>query len=123
MSLYDKLGGEDAVAQAVDLFYKKIIEDDRVNGFFEGVDMGKQIRMQQSFVSMALGGPNKYSGRAMKEAHQRLVSEKGLNEDHFDIIVSHLGAALKDLGVKDDLIGQAAEVVNSVRDQVLGRQG
>jgi len=40
-SLYEKIGGEGAVNAAVDIFYRKVLADDRINRFFEGVDMEK----------------------------------------------------------------------------------
>ena len=41
-SLFDRIGGEAAVNAAVDIFYRKVLADDRINQFFEGVDMDKQ---------------------------------------------------------------------------------
>ncbi len=45
-SLYQRLGGEAAVTQAVDVFYKAIMADPELAPFFEGVDMAKQRRKQ-----------------------------------------------------------------------------
>lgn len=118
--LFEQLGGEAAVKAAVDGFYKKVLADDRVNGFFKGVDMDRQRRMQTEFLTFAFGGPNKYEGKDLRAAHAHLVA-KGLNDSHFDIILEHLGATLKELGVKDELIQQAADVANSVRNDVLGK--
>lgn len=119
-SLYDQLGGEKAVDAAVDLFYKKVLADDRVNGFFKGVDMTRQHAMQKGFLTFAFGGPNNYAGRDLRAAHTHLV-QRGLNDSHFDIIIEHLGAALTELGVKPDLIQKAADVANSVRKDVLNK--
>lgn len=38
-SLYQQLGGSAAIDQAVDIFYRKMLSDDRVAGFFDDVDM------------------------------------------------------------------------------------
>ncbi|MCI5162797.1 MAG: group 1 truncated hemoglobin [Candidatus Electrothrix sp. AX5] len=119
LSLYEQLGGEKAVDAAVDLFYKKVLADSRVNGFFKGVDMERQLRMQKGFLSFVFGGPIHYSGKNLRAAHAHLVA-KGLNGTHFSIIVEHLGATLKELGVKDELVQQAAKVANSVRNDILG---
>ncbi|CAK8720534.1 MAG: hemoglobin [Candidatus Electronema aureum] len=119
-TLYEQLGGEKAVDAAVDLFYKKVLADDRVNGFFKGVDMDRQRAMQKAFLTFAFGGPNAYAGRDLRTAHAHLV-QKGLNDSHFDVILEHLGAALKELGVKDDQIKKAADVANSVRKDVLNK--
>lgn len=119
-SLYEKLGGRDAVNAAVDIFYRKMLSDDRVSGFFDNTDMDKQIDKQKAFLTMAFGGPNNYTGRDMASAHKHLV-EKGLTDKHVDIVIEHLGATLKELGVPDDAIAQVAGIANSVRDQVLNR--
>ncbi|CAK8711910.1 Group 1 truncated hemoglobin [Candidatus Electrothrix laxa] len=119
-TLYEQLGGEPAVTAAVDGFYDKVLADDRVNGFFEGVDMDRQRAMQTAFLTFAFGGPNSYEGKDLRAGHAHLVA-KGLNDTHFDIILEHLGSTLKELGVKDELIQQAAGVANSVRDDILGK--
>lgn len=119
-SLYEQLGGAPAIDAAVKGFYKKVLADSRVNGFFKGVDMNRQIAMQKAFLTFAFGGPNTYQGRDLKAAHAHLVA-RGLNDSHFDVIVEHLGATLKELGVKDELIKHAADVANSVRGDILGK--
>jgi len=119
-SLYDQLGGEEAIDAAVDKFYEKVLADDRVNGFFKGVDMDRQRAMQKAFLTFAFGGPNAYEGRDLRAAHAHLVA-RGLNDTHFDVILEHLGGTLKELGVKEDLIKHAADVANSVRDDVLNK--
>ena len=83
--------------------------------------MKRQAGMQKAFLTFAFGGPNNYSGRGLKAAHAKMVEEMGLNDSHFDAVVELLGATLTELGIADDLIGQAAAVAESVRDDVLGR--
>lgn len=121
MSLYEQLGGEPAMDAAVTLFYSKVLDDPRVNGFFKNVDMDKQRQMQKTFLTLAFGGPSNYSGKGMAEAHQKLV-DRGLNDGHFDVIIEHLGATLQELGVAAPLIGQAAGIAESVRDDILCRK-
>ncbi|MCG8537338.1 MAG: group 1 truncated hemoglobin [Pseudomonadales bacterium] len=120
-TLFEQIGGEAAVDAAVDLFYKKVLADERIKHFFEGVDMEKQHRMQKGFLTFAFGGPNNYSGKGMAAAHRKLVAEKGLDDSHFDAVMEDLGATLKELGVPDNLIGEAAAIAESVRGPVLGR--
>jgi hemoglobin len=119
-SLYERIGGEAAVNAAVDLFYRKVLADDRINHWFEGVDMDKQAAKQKAFITLALGGPNNYSGKDMRDGHAHLVA-KGLNDADFDAVVEDLGATLTELGVPADLIGEAAAIVESTRNDVLGR--
>lgn len=120
-TLYDKIGGEAAVNAAVDLFYDKVLADERIKHFFEGVDTEKLNRMQRGFLTFAFGGPNNYSGKGMAAAHRKLVEEKGLDDSHFDAVVEDLGATLVELGVPNELIAEAAGIAESVRDAVLGR--
>ncbi len=121
MSLFEELGGRAAVDAAVEDFYARVMADGRINHFFAGTDMKKQRAKQKMFLTYAFGGAPAYSGDSMRRAHERLVKEQGLNDEHFDIVVGHLGATLKDLGVADPLIARAAEVAESVRDDVLNR--
>lgn len=120
-SLYEQLGGEAAVSAAVDKFYDKVLADDMLKPFFEGVDMNLQRAMQKNFLTFAFGGRRTYAGRDLRSVHARLVKEKGLSDQHYDRVLEHLRATLKELGVKDDLAEQAIGVANSVRNEVLGK--
>lgn len=122
MSLYEELGGEAAVTVAVDVFYKKVLADERLSRFFAGVDMDRQRDKQRSFLTVALGGPNKYTGRGMRMAHASSVA-RGLSDEHFDAVVSHLAATLRELGVPEAKIAEAGAIVETTRDQVLCRPG
>lgn len=119
-SLYERIGGEAAVNAAVELFYRKVLNDYRINRFFDDADMDKQIAKQKAFFTMAFGGPNNYTGQDMRNAHAHLV-KAGLNEDHFNAVMEHLGATLTELNVPSDLIAEAAAIAESTRNDVLGR--
>ncbi len=119
-ALFEKIGGEPAVNVAVDIFYRKVLADDRVNGFFDDVDMERQAAKQKAFLTMAFGGPNNYTGADMRRGHAHLVT-RGLNDQHFDIIVEHLGATLRELNVAEANIAQVAAICESTRKDILGR--
>ena len=119
-TLYEQLGGEAAVDAAVDIFYTKVLADDRINSYFEGVDMDTQASKQKAFLTVAFGGPNNYSGRGMRNAHAKFVKQ-GLNDTHFVAVVENLGLTLKEMGVADELIKQVAAVAETTREDVLGR--
>ncbi len=119
-SLYEKLGGEPAVNAAVDIFYRKVLADDTINDFFEGVDMEKQAAKQKNFMTMAFGGPNNYTGEDMRKGHAHLV-ERGLNDEHFDAVGGHLKSTLEELNVADELIAEVLAIVETTRNDVLGR--
>lgn len=119
-SLYDRIGGEAAVNAAVELFYRKVLGDYRISRFFDKSDMEKQIVKQKAFFTMAFGGPNNYSGQDMRDGHAHLV-KMGLDDSHFDAVMEHLGATLVELNVPEDLIGEAAAIAESTRNDVLGK--
>ena len=119
-SLFEALGGAAAVDAAVDAFYRKVLTDDRISHFFEGIDMDKQHAKQKAFLTMAFGGPHSYTGKDMRDGHANLVA-KGLNDSHFDAVVEDLGATLKEMGVADELIGQVAAIAETTRNDVLGK--
>lgn len=120
LSLYERIGGEPAVNAAVDIFYRKVLDDYRINRFFNNADMDQQIAKQRAFFTMAFGGPNNYTGKDMRNAHAHLV-KMGLNDSHFDAVMEHLGATLVELNVPQDLIAEAAAIALSARDDVLGK--
>ncbi|MCX7088981.1 MAG: group 1 truncated hemoglobin [Methylococcales bacterium] len=119
-TLYERIGGEAAVNAAVELFYRKVLSDHRINRFFANTNMDEQIAKQKAFFTMAFGGPNTYTGTDMRNAHAALV-KRGLDDSHFDAVMEHLGATLQELNVPADLIGEAAAIAESVRNDILGK--
>jgi hemoglobin len=120
LSLYQRLGGAAAVEAAVDVFYGKVLADPLLQRFFAGTDMQRQRQMQKAFLTLAFGGPNRYSGRGMREAHARPVAA-GLGDREFDAVVGHLASTLTGLGVAPAQIAEVAAIAESVRKDVLGR--
>jgi hemoglobin len=120
-SLYERIGGEAAVMAAVEIFYKKVLADDLTRRFFEALDMPAQIRKQVAFMSWAFGGPTEYKGRPLREAHAKLVGDKGLSDLHFAAVARHLEDTLRELGVEQALIAEALGIVGSVKNEVLNR--
>ncbi|MDH5545920.1 MAG: group 1 truncated hemoglobin [Gammaproteobacteria bacterium] len=119
-TLYDRLGGEAAVNAAVDIFYRKVLADDRINHWFENTNMEKQAAKQKAFLTMAFGGPHSYTGKDMRDGHAHLVA-KGLGDVDFDAVIENLGATLQELNVPQDMIAEAAAIAESTRNDVLGR--
>jgi hemoglobin len=115
-SLYEKVGGEEAISKVVDYFYSELVlKDDTVNQFFTETDMEKQRVHQTKFISFALGGPNQYSGQSMAKAH------KGMNLQpvHFNAIERHLHDALAHFAVSEADIDTALTKVASLKDDIL----
>lgn len=120
MSLYEELGGQSAVDAAVDVFYRKVLADDRISQFFDDVDMDVQIGKQRAFLTMAFGGPNNYTGKDLRAGHAHLV-KRGLNGDHFQAVAENLVAALQELNVPQPLIDQVVTIAVGARADVLNQ--
>jgi hemoglobin len=109
-TLFEKLGGKPAVDAAVDKFYEKVLADDRIKHFFEGVDMNQQRQHQRAFLTYAFGGSANYDGKTLRAAHQNLVINQGLGGEHFDAVIENLVTTLKELGVSDELIAEVGAI-------------
>ena len=118
-SLYERMGGETIVDATVDLFYTKVLRDERVSRFFDTTDMEVQRAKQKSFLTMVYGGPNNYTGKDLRKAHAPLV-EQGMNDTHFDAVLEHLESSLSELDVPRDFIDEVISLAEGMRTDVLG---
>ena len=119
-SLFERIGGEAAIEAAVVSFYERVMADPSLAPFFEHLDMSAQIKKQIAFMTMAFGGPNRYTGRDLRTSHAKLVSQ-GLGDAHFDAIAVHLGDTLKELGVDDTTTSEVLSFIGGTRRDVLNR--
>ncbi len=120
-TIFNRIGGKPAIDAAVDIFYSKIMADNRINHLFEGIDMPKQITKQRVFLTYAFGGAPNYSGPSMRKAHEKLVNEKGLNGDHFTAVAENLQSTLEDLNVPSNLASEVMTLVASTKADVLNQ--
>jgi hemoglobin len=74
-------------------------------------------RHQTRFMSLALGGPNQYTGRSMRRAHEGL----GITEEQFNAVAGHLMASLATFDVSPDLIGEVIGHVATLKGDVVGQ--
>ncbi|BAV41898.1 globin family protein [Mycobacterium ulcerans subsp. shinshuense] len=70
VSIYDKIGGYEAIEAVVEDFYVRVLADDQLGGFFTGTNMNRLKDKQAEFFVAALGGPEPYTGAPMKQVHQ-----------------------------------------------------
>ena len=119
-TLYEQLGGDAAVDATVDVFYRKVLSDDRISHFFDDVDMDRQIAKQKGFLTMIFGGPVTYTGKDMRTGHAHLI-QRGLNDSHVDAVIELIGESLREVGAPEHLIAQVAKIAESARADVLNR--
>ncbi|HEV8489151.1 MAG TPA: group 1 truncated hemoglobin [Candidatus Limnocylindrales bacterium] len=94
-SLYDRLGGKNAIVAVIDDFVARVAEDGRINGKFVRTDVPRLKAMLVEQVSAATGGPVKYTGRGMRETHDGM----GVTAGEFDALVADLVATLNRFSV------------------------
>jgi hemoglobin len=115
-TLFEKIGGMNAVNAAVDIFYAKILEDETIKHFFKFTEMKAQAGKQKAFLAYAFGAPLSYSGKNLRAAH----SGMNLKEEHFNAVANHLVSTLKELNVAQNLIDEVVAIVMSTKNDLLG---
>ncbi|GAA3865688.1 group I truncated hemoglobin [Streptomyces sedi] len=114
-TLFEQLGGEDAIGSVVDIFYGKVLADPDLQPYFTGVDLDRLKLHQRRFLSQALGATRPYSGRSMRRAHENLA----ITDDAFGKVVDHLAGALMESGVDEATIGTIAEVLLPLKADIV----
>ena len=89
-TLYQRLGGYNAIQAVVDEAIKNIAADRRINRFFKGANIARLRRQLTDQICAGSGGPCVYTGRDMKSAHAGM----GIQSSHFNALVQDLGKAL-----------------------------
>jgi hemoglobin len=114
-SLYERLGGLDAITAVVDSFVARCAGDDRINTKFERTDIPRLEKMLVDQVCEATGGPCTYTGRGMRETHDGMEVTAG----EFDALVEDLVATLDEFDVptaeKEELLG----LLGPMRDEIV----
>ncbi len=118
MTIYEQLGGAAAITALLDGLYERALGDPLLRPFLENLDLESLKKQQFAFVSQAVGGPHKYEGRPLEIAHARLRIENR----QFEAFVGHVGAALEDLGISEDLAGEIVSRVRSVRAVIVNAE-
>jgi len=107
-SLYERLGGLNAITAVVDSFAGRCAGDQRINRKFERTDIPRLKTMLVDQVCEATGGPCSYTGREMRETHAGM----GVTAGEFDALVGDLVATLNEFEVpraeQDELLGLLA---------------
>lgn len=134
LTLYERLGGEEGIANIVDDFTTRALQDPRVNWQRTGVKHGGFFGRNQTvswdansanvtqlkkhlaqFFALATGGPAKYQGKGMKSAHANLH----ISNAEFDAAVGDLKASLDKLQVPNQEQKELLAIAESTRPQIV----
>lgn len=117
-SLYDRLGGKPAITAVVDDFVGNVANDRRINRFFARTDIPRLKRLLVEQICAGSGGPCKYSGRSMKDAHRGM----GVANRHFDALVQDLGKSLNKFKVPAREQRELVAILAPMRKDIVERR-
>lgn len=114
-SIYDQIGGTEALEGVVEDFYGRVLADEELAPFFSGTRMQRLKGKQVEFFAAALGGPEPYVGPSMRQVHQG----RGITRHHFDLVGGHLRKSLSAAEVPGDTADEIMTAVESLADDVI----
>jgi hemoglobin len=121
-SLYDRLGGQPAIVAVVDDFVGNVAADNRINKFFTGAaadpeEMKHFKAMLVDQICEASGGPCKYTGKSMPEAHKGMA----ISHDDFTALVEDLKKSLDKFKVPDKEQGELLGALAPLEPDIVGK--
>jgi len=117
-SLYQRLGGYDALAAVVDDFVGRLVADKQFDKFFVGHSVDSKKRIRQHILDQfcaATGGPCIYTGRDMKTSHMGL----GITDADWDAAAKHLVASLDKFKVPEKEKGEVLAFVTTLKKDIV----
>ena len=118
-TLFERIGGEQVVAELIPEFYDRIFADPELKPFFKYTDRGKLQRMQSEFFGAALDGPITYTGRPLSHVHHG----RGITKHHLGLFVGHLIDTLQNLKITEQDIQDIISRINTYSDEITGGVG
>ncbi len=115
MSLYDDIGGEAGLRRVLTTLYNRLFDDLMVGFLFAGKDKQKLIEHQLWFTARFLGGPSRYEGKSIPDAHAALPLLSG----HFDRRHHLLRQVLTEHDVPEHVAAEWLRVDESLRTAVI----
>lgn len=115
MTIYEQVGGHGVIKSAVSVFYGRVLEDDALAHWFEGIDISRLRAHQRAFLSAALDGPQLFTGKSLHDAHAGME----ITDDAYTRVIAHLITTLDDLGVAEPLLADVEARLEALRGQVV----
>jgi hemoglobin len=114
-TLYERLGGLEAITAVVDSFVGRCADDPRINPKFVRTDVPRLKKMLIDQVCEASGGPCTYTGRSMKETHDGMAVTSG----EFDALVEDLVMTLDGFNVPEAEKQELLSVLGAMRGEIV----
>ncbi|MAM51345.1 MAG: group 1 truncated hemoglobin [Marinobacter sp.] len=115
-SLYQQLGEREGIANVVEDLLYLIVEDERINQQFKGMDVAQFHRNLTDQLCELSGGPCAYTGREMRELH----SDMAITDTQFNALAENLILAMEKndipTGAQNRLIKQLVPLYPDIRN-------
>ena len=118
-TLFQRVGGEQAIAELINEFYDRVLADPELKPFFKDTSVDKLRRMQREFFSAALDGPITYTGRPLSHVHHG----RGITKHHFARYVDHLIDTLRSRDITDQDVNDIIGRINTYANDITGDAG
>jgi hemoglobin len=117
-SLYQRIGGYDAIAAATDESLARFLNDPALKAYFDHMSRDETRKLRQHFVDFvvqAAGGPAYYIGRDMRTTHAGM----GITEAQWDAFVADVRATLEHLQVPERECGELLALMGTLKDEII----
>ncbi len=120
-SLYDRLGGVYAIAAVVDDFIGRIMENARLNANPKVDEAHHRVSragfkyLVTEMVCWATGGPQRYTGRSMRDSHVHL----GITEAEWQVFLADSQACLDRFAVPKAEQAELFAIVESTKSDIV----
>jgi hemoglobin len=114
-TLFERLGGKNAIVAVVDDFVARCAADSRINPKFARTDVPRLKAMLVDQVTSATGGPATYTGRSMRETHDGM----GVTAGEFDALVADLVATLNQFNVPEAERQELLGILGPLRSDIV----
>ena len=117
-SLYQRLGGYDAICAASDDLLARLQGDPQLRDYWKGASASNRRKARQlivDFMTEAAGGPAYYTGRDMKTSHEGM----GISASDWDVFMRHSAATLAHFGVPEPETREVLGFFTSLRGEIV----
>ena len=116
-SLYDRLGGKEAITVVIDDFVANVAADKRINARFAKTNIPHLKQMLVDQVCSATGGPCTYTGKSMKDAHKGMK----ITDADFNALVADLTQSLDKHNVGAQEKTELLTALGSMKGDIVGQ--
>ncbi len=116
-SLYQRLGGKEAITAVVDDFVGNVAADARINKRFANANIPRLKMLLVEQICAASGGPCTYTGRDMTTAHAGM----NIQSAEFDALVEDLVKSLDKFKVPAKEKGELLGALGGMKPAIVGK--